>query len=89
MNESDQIIRPITGGGNPVFQSVITDAKGLPGKTCGVGLLTKNTKGHFVWSSLPGTSHAHGKTVTITNYNAPHGFEIPPKTPLHFGVNCY
>jgi hypothetical protein len=89
VNHSTQIIKPITGGGKPVLQYVITDAKGLPGTTCGVALLTESTGGKFVWSAFPGTFHAKGKTVTITQYAVPHGFEIPPKTPLYFGVNCY
>lgn len=89
VNQSNQTIKPVTGGSKPVLQYVITDTKGLPGKTCGVALLNEETNGKFVWSSFPGTFTAKGNTVTITQYSVPRGFEIPPKTPLYFGVNCW
>jgi hypothetical protein len=89
INQSKQTIKPAPAGKKPVLQYVITDAKGLPGTTCGVALLTKGTNGKYTWSSFPGSFPAKGKTVTITQYSVPHGFEIPPKTPLYFGVNCY
>lgn len=89
VNQSTQTIKPIAVKGKPILQYVITDSKGLPGQTCGVALLAQNTKGQFQWSSFPGTFKASGKTITITQYNVPAGFEFPPKTPLYFGVNCY
>ncbi len=89
VNQSTQTIKPVTGGNKPILQYVITDTKGLPGKSCGVALLTEETNGKFVWSSFPGTFTAKGNTVTITQYAVPAGFEIPPKTPLYFGVNCW
>ncbi|HEY1882450.1 MAG TPA: hypothetical protein VGG51_05355 [Candidatus Cybelea sp.] len=89
VNHSTQIIKPITGGGKPVLQYIVTDSKGLPGKTCGVALLNEEAGGKFIWSSFPGDFTAKGNTVTITQYAVPKGFAIPPKTPLYFGVNCW
>ena len=54
VNQSTQTIKPMTGGNKPILQYVITDTKGLPGKSCGVALLTEETNGKFPWSSLPG-----------------------------------
>jgi hypothetical protein len=89
VNQSDQIIKPIPRGSKPVLQSVITDARGLPGTTCGAALLSEEQNGRFVWISLPARFKVRGKTVTITQRAVPRGFEIPPKTPLYFGVNCW
>lgn len=88
-NESKQTIKPIEQQGHTVLQYVITDSKGLPGKTCGAALLgSKN--GKFQWTAFPGTYKVQGKTVTISVYSAPNGFELPPAgTPLYFAVNCY
>jgi hypothetical protein len=89
VNQSDQVIKPVAEKGKPILQYVITDSKGLPGKTCGVALLAESRTGKYVWTSFPGQFTAKGDTVTITQYNVPNGFEIPPKTPLYFGVNCF
>jgi hypothetical protein len=89
-NTSTQTIKPISGGGKPVLEYVITDAKGLPGKTCGAAVLGKLKNGTLKWSPFPGTAPVKGKTVTIAVYEAPAGFELPPKSiPLYFAVNCF
>jgi len=88
VNQSTQTIKPKPVKGKPVLQYVITDAKGLPGKTCFVSLLAESQNGKFTWTPFPGQFTAKGKTVTITQYEVPKGFEIPPKTPLYFAVNC-
>jgi hypothetical protein len=89
VNQGTQVIKPVPEKNKPILQYVITDTKGLPGKTCGVALLAQSRTGKFTWTSFPGSFTAKGNTVTITQYNVPQGFEIPPKTPLYFGVNCY
>ncbi len=89
VNQSTQTIKPVAKKGVPVLQYVITDSKGLPGKTCGVALLAESRSDKFIWTSFPGSFTAKGDTVTITQYEVPKGFEIPPKTPLYFAVNCY
>lgn len=89
INQSKQVIKPIAVKGKPILQYVITDSKGLPGKTCGAAVLTEGQKGSLQWTALPGTFNAKGNTVTITQYNVPSGFELPPQTPLYFGVNCF
>ncbi len=88
INQSTQTIKPLTEKGKPILQYVITDAKKLPGSTCGVALLT-SSRGKYVWTGFPGTFKAKGNTVTITQYAVPAGFQIGPKSPLYFGVNCY
>jgi hypothetical protein len=88
-NESTQTIKPVTVRGKTVLQYVITDAKGLPGNTCGAAVLGE-TKAGLKWTSFPGTGTVDGKSVTISVYEAPSGFELPPHgTPLYFAVNCY
>lgn len=88
-NESKQTIKPIEQQGHTVLQYVITESNGLPGKTCGAALLGEQ-KGKFQWTAFPGTYKVKGKTVTISVYTAPNGFELPPAgTPLYFAVNCY
>ncbi|MBV8196954.1 MAG: hypothetical protein JO263_02365, partial [Candidatus Eremiobacteraeota bacterium] len=72
----------------PVLQYVITDGHGIPGKSCAAAVLTVQ-KGKFVWKPLPVHAQVKGKTVTITQYNAPPNFQLPPATPLYFGVNCF
>jgi hypothetical protein len=89
VNQSSQVIKPIAEKGKPILQYIITDSKGLPGKTCGAAVLTVGQRGSFTWTPLPGTFSAKGNTVTITQYNVPSGFELPPKIPLYFAVNCY
>jgi hypothetical protein len=89
VNQSSQVIKPIAEKNKPILQYVITDAKGLPGTKCGAAVLTEGQKGSLEWAALPGPFTAKGKTVTITQYNVPSGFELPPKTPLYFAVNCF
>jgi hypothetical protein len=88
-NETKQTIKPIEVQGKTVLQYVITDSKGFPGKTCGAALLGEKN-GKFQWTAFPGTYKVKVKTVTISVYSAPTGFELPPAgTPLYFAVNCY
>jgi hypothetical protein len=88
-NQTTQAIKPKVEKNKPILQYVITDSHGLPGKTCGAALLTEKS-GKFFWSSLPNGSPVKGKTVTITVFAPPPGFELPPKgSPLYFAVNCF
>ena len=88
-NQTKQTIKPIEVQGHTVLQYIITDSKGFPGKTCGAALLGEKA-GKFQWTAFPGTYKVKVKTVTISVYSAPTGFELPPAgTPLYFAVNCY
>lgn len=89
VNQSTQIIKPVIVKGKPVLQYIITDSAGIPGKTCAAAVLTTTQSNKFIWASLPGTFQVKGKTVTISQYSVPKGFELPPKTPLYFAVNCF
>jgi len=89
-NQSTQTIKPISVKGKAVLEYQITDAKGLPGNTCGAALLAAQKGGGVKWTAFPGSAPIKGKSVTIAVYEAPAGFELPPKgTPLYFAVNCY
>lgn len=91
-NQSSQTIKPVVVRGKPVIQYVITDSKGLPGKNCSAALLTESASGKFTWDPLPSQYPVKGKTVTISLFTVPSGFELPPakdKTPLYFAVNCF
>jgi hypothetical protein len=89
-NQSNQAIKPKAKQGVPVLQYVITDAKGIPGHQCGAAVYAKQRNGTFKWTSLPIQAKVKGKTVTITQYSVPpNGFQLNPKTPLYFAVNCY
>ncbi|MBV8529879.1 MAG: hypothetical protein JO104_01060, partial [Candidatus Eremiobacteraeota bacterium] len=72
-------------------QYVITDKKNLPGKMCSAAILAhKGAK--VTWNPLPNGYPVKGKSVTISLFTAPNGFELPPKstqTPVYFAVNCY
>lgn len=75
-------------GNKPIFEYDITDAKGLPGKECAEAVL--NVVNHkYTWKPLPGSFPVKGKTVSLKQYNAPRGVELPPKIPLYFAVNCF
>ena len=89
VNQSSQIIKPIAKKNVPILKYVITDSKGIPGKTCGAAILTQGSKGSTLWESIPASISVKGKTVTIVQYNVPKGFEFPPKSPLYFAVNCF
>jgi hypothetical protein len=92
MNQSSQTIKPVVVRNKPVIQYVITDAKGLPGKTCSAAILTHGAGGKVSWDPLPSGYPVKGKTVTISLFTVPSGFELPPvkdQTPLYFAVNCY
>jgi hypothetical protein len=89
VNQTTQTIKPISVKGKPVLQYVITDTKGLPGNTCGAAVLAEQRDGKLAWTSLPATGTIKGDSVTISQYEVPQGFELPPKAPLYFGVNCY
>lgn len=89
INQTSQVIKPIPQVGKPVLQYVITDAKGLKGKQCGAAVLAKQKNGLLKWTSIPATGTVKGKSVTISQYEVPSGFELPPKAPLYFAVNCF
>jgi hypothetical protein len=89
INQTSQVIKPISVKGKPVLQYVITDAKGIPGKQCGAAVLAKQRNGQLKWTSIPATGTVKGKSVTISQYEVPSGFELPPKAPLYFAVNCF
>lgn len=89
VNESSEVVKPVTVQGKPVLRAVITDAKGFgDATTCGLHVLTF-PNGRTIWKLIPATGQVMGKTVTIAQYGAPKGFELPPKTPVYFAVNCY
>lgn len=88
-NQSTQTIKPIVVAHKTVLQYIVTDAKGFPGKTCGAALLGQTKQG-LKWTSFPGSGTVKGDSVTISVYEAPSGFELPPKgSPLYFAFNCY
>jgi hypothetical protein len=89
INQSTQIIKPVPVHGKPVLQYVISSTNDLPGKTCGAAVLAQQKNGQLKWTSLPATGQVKGKSVTISQYEVPQGFELPPKSPLYFAVNCY
>lgn len=89
INQSKQTIKPKSVKNKAVLQYVITDTKGLPGNTCGAAVLTEPKPGKFTWTSLPAQGPVKGKTVTISQYEVPSGFELPPQLPLYFAVNCF
>lgn len=72
----------------PVLEYIITDSKGLPGKECSAAVLTF-VKGKPTWKPLNIQAPVRGKTVKIAQYTVPRGFDLPPKTPLYFAVNCF
>ncbi len=75
-------------GNKPIFEYDITDAKGLPGKQCAEAVI-KTVNHKPVWNPLPGVFPVKGKTVSLKQFNAPRGIELPPKIPLYFAVNCF
>jgi hypothetical protein len=89
INESKDTIIPKAQRNKPVLQYVITDTSGLHGKQCGVGVYAKQKNGTFKWTPLPITAPVKGKTVTLTQYSVPPGFQFPSKTPVYFAANCY
>jgi len=90
VNQSNQTIRPITVEGKPVLRYVITNAKGFgTANACSAAVLTFPKGKSPTWTSLPATGTIKGKVATISQYTAPKTFELPPKIPLYFAVNCY
>jgi len=89
VNQSTQTIKPIAEKDKPILQYVITDSKGLPGKSCGAAVLTEGSRGSEVWSTIPASFKVSGHTLTISQYNVPNGFEFGPKSPLYFAINCF
>ncbi|MBV9028565.1 MAG: hypothetical protein JO311_08110 [Candidatus Eremiobacteraeota bacterium] len=87
INQSKYVIIP-KASKIPVLQYVISDGKGIPGKSCAAAVLTFS-HGKPQWKPLPVHAKVQGKTVTITQYNATPNFQLPPQTPLYFGVNCF
>jgi hypothetical protein len=91
-NQSDQTITPIVVKNKPIIQYIITDEKKLPGKKCSAAILTHESGGKLSWDPLPSSFPVKGKSVTISLYTAPNGFELPPKsdqTAIYFAVNCF
>ncbi|MGA8099861.1 MAG: hypothetical protein WB810_14490 [Candidatus Cybelea sp.] len=89
-NQTTQTIKPIPQPGKAVIEYVITDGKGFPGKTCAAAVYGKQRNGKEGWTAFTSTYPVKGKTVTIAVFEAPAGFELPPKgTPLYFGINCF
>jgi len=90
INQSTQTIKPVTAKGKPILEYIISDSKGLPGKDCAAAVLAHEKNGTLKWTELPGGPYGvKGDSVTIAQYEAPAGFELPPATPLYFAVNCY
>jgi hypothetical protein len=88
-NQTTQVIKPIPEKGKALLEYVITDAKGFPGKTCAAAVLEQSGKS-VKWTPFNNTFPVKGKVVTVDVYEAPEGFELPPKgTPLYFGINCF
>lgn len=84
-NQTTQAIQPLAHKGVPVIQYVLTDQKGFPGKTCSAAIYSNGG-----WTALPSSFPVKGHTVTISQYTAPKGLELPPKgTGLYFAINCY
>jgi hypothetical protein len=91
-NQSNQTIMPVTVKGKAIIQYVITTAKKFPGKTCSAAILAHEQGGKLAWNPLPSSFPVKGKSVTISLYTAPNGFELPAKsyqTPVYFAVNCF
>ncbi len=91
-NQSSQTIKPIVVKNKPIIQYIITDAKKLPGKKCSAAILSHESGGKLFWDPLPSSFPVKGKSVTISLFTAPNGFELPPKadkTPIYFAVNCF
>lgn len=89
VNQSTQFITPIMVKGKPIFQYVITDAKGFGDANICASALLIFRAGKPSWSALPESGRVKGKTVTMTQYAVPKGFRWPPKIPLYFAVKCY
>jgi hypothetical protein len=89
-NQSTQLVKPIMVKGEPVLQYTVTDANGFgDANRCGAALLTFRKDRKPAWTAFPTSGRVKGKTVTITQYAAPQGFELPPKIPVYFAANCY
>jgi len=90
VSQSAQIIKPVSVKGKPVLQYVISDSKGFGSDNqCGAAVLAQSRSGKLEWTSLPATGTPKDKSVTISQYEVPSGFELAPKSPLYFAVNCY
>jgi hypothetical protein len=88
-NQSTQTIKPVTVKGKTVLEYVLDDSKGFPGKDCAAAVLGQTKKG-YQWTSFPSTFPVKSNSVTISVYEAPSGFELPPQGyGLYFAVNCF
>jgi hypothetical protein len=89
VNQGTSIIKPIVQQGHPVLQYVLTDSKGFGGSSCRAAALeSKGAK--FEWVVFPGAAFKpKGHTLTVSQYTAPAGLELAPKTPLYIAVACY
>jgi hypothetical protein len=89
-NQSTQTIKPVAHKGVPILKYIVSDSKGLPGKSCGAALLGEEKGGKLGWNPLPDTFPVKGDSVTITQYTVPSGLVLPPKgTGLYFAINCF
>ena len=60
-NQTTQTIKGIQHKNVPILKYVITDAKGLPGKSCSVALLAQTRGGKLAWSVLPEQNYRQGQ----------------------------
>jgi hypothetical protein len=89
INQGTAIIKPIVEPGHPVLQYVITDSKGFGGTSCKAAAL-ESKAGKFSWAVFPGSAFKpKGHTLTVSQYTAPAGLVLAPKTPLYVAVACY
>jgi hypothetical protein len=88
-NQSTQTIKPVVHVGKTILKYVITTSKSFPGNTCAAADLGEKD-GKVAWTAFPDSYPVKGKTVTISVFEAPSGFELKPKgTALYVAVNCY
>lgn len=88
INESKDTIVPKAEHNKPVLKYVITDDLGFPGKVCDIAVYGKQRNGLYKWTSLTIQAPPKGKTVTLTQYAVPPGFQFPSKTPVYFAAFC-
>jgi hypothetical protein len=89
INQGTETVTPKPQPGRPVLQYVITDSKGFKGSSCKAAAL-ESRNGKFEWVVFPGSAFKpKGHTLTVSQYTAPAGLVLAPKTPLYVAVACY
>jgi hypothetical protein len=89
INQGKVTVKPKVVQGHPVLQYVITDSKGFGGTECSAAAL-ESKAGKFEWVAFPGAAFKpKGHTLTVSQYTAPAGLVLAPKTPLYVAVACY